>query len=165
MFPSVEKLYNYSWLLTIGTLPDSCSCLAATNTLPGAHSKYSGTCWNCSCQIQKHVFKWNLITHILPLWIYCISGVQRTLLYASRVKARLASVGSRNSIMAVSPEGGSSTRPKEPWAENSSSNSADATPAGRFFTRITVVLLGAAACKHPVHEETAENNWEIFFFF
>lgn len=90
--------------------------------------------------------------------------IQRTLLYASRVKARLASVGSRNSTMAVSPEGGSSTRPKEPWAENSSSNSADATPAGRFFTRITVVLLGAAACTHPIHEGTAENNWEIFFF-
>lgn len=66
--------------------------------------------------------------------------------------------------MAVSPEGGSSTRPREPWAENSSSNSDDATPAGRFFTRITDVLLGAAACTHPDREETAENNWENFFF-
>lgn len=27
-------------------LPGSCSCLAATNTPTGAHSKYSGTCWN-----------------------------------------------------------------------------------------------------------------------
>lgn len=111
---------------------------------------------------HRKVFKWSLITHVMPLWIYCC--VQRTLLYASRVKARLASVGSRNSTIAVSPEGGSSTRPKEPWAENSSSNSDDPTPAGRFFTRITVVLLGAAACTHPVHEETAENNWEMFFF-
>lgn len=70
MLPSVEKLYNYSGLLSIGTLPGSCSCLAATNTPPGAHSKYRGTCWNCSCHIQKHAFKWNLITHVLPLWLY-----------------------------------------------------------------------------------------------
>lgn len=104
---------------------------------------------------------------MLHLWIYCVPGVQHTLLYASRVKARLASVGSRNSTMAVSPEGGSSTRPNEPWAENSSSNSDNATPAGRFFTRITVVLLCAAACTHAVHKETKQQqiNREMFFFY
>lgn len=47
--------------------------------------------------------------------------------------------------MAVSPDGGSSTRPKEPCFEKSSSSSDVVTPAGRFFARITVVLLGAAA--------------------
>lgn len=49
-------------------------------------------------------------------------------------------------MMAVSPEGGSSTRPKEPWGEKSASRSDTVTPAGRFFTKITVVLLSAAAC-------------------
>lgn len=78
-------------------------------------------------------------------FMYRFSAVH-TLLYASLVKARFASVGSRNSTMAVRPEGGSSTRPKEPWGEKSASSSDTSTSAGRFFTRITVVLLAAAAC-------------------
>lgn len=62
------------------------------------------------------------------------------------MNACLASVGSRNSTMAVMPPSGSSTRPRLPCLPKTSSSSATLVLAGRFFTRITVLLRSPAAC-------------------
>lgn len=63
-----------------------------------------------------------------------------TLVYASFMKARLASVGSRNSTIAVRPDGGSRTLPRDPCGENRASSSATCTPEGKFFTSNTELL-------------------------
>ena len=48
--------------------------------------------------------------------------------------------------MAVMPPSGSSTRPRLPCLPKTSSSSATLVLAGRFFTRITVLLRSPAAC-------------------
>ena len=49
--------------------------------------------------------------------------------------------------MAVMPPSGSSTRPRLPCLPKTSSSSATLVLAGRFFTRITVLLRSPAACR------------------
>lgn len=69
MFQSSEKHFNKRRLFRVWILPGSCSWLAATNTLTGAHSKYSGTCWNYGFHIHEHVWITFHYTHT-----HCIQG-------------------------------------------------------------------------------------------
>ena len=46
----LRRVWSF-WVCVGGILPGS--GLAATNTPTGAHSKYSGTCWNCNKQEIK----------------------------------------------------------------------------------------------------------------
>ena len=69
-----------------------------------------------------------------------------TFVYANFLKAFLASDGSKNSITAVTPEGGKIMFATEPFFENRSCNSSADVPEGRFLANITVLLLGPVAC-------------------
>lgn len=94
-------------------------------------------------QIQGHMLELQInIQHYISLTTaqWSLFMLIITFVYASFMKARLASVDSRNSTIAVRPDGGSSTLPRDPWGENRASSSSGCTPEGKFFTRITELL-------------------------
>ena len=84
-------------------------------------------------------------------------------MYARPRNALLASVGSRNSTMAVMPLGGSTTRPRWPNRSNIVLISSSDVFAGRFFARITVLLRTAAACNRGENSVIVMKSYSIIF--
>ncbi len=136
------------WCVRIKGLP-GLGAEGAVKTATGAHSRYNGTCWNWGGRAYDIRSCWKFYKSNKRHTFICMSqhffssensSSPLTLVYASFMKARLASAGSRNSTIAVRPDGGSRTLPRDPWGENRASSSETCTPEGKFFTRITELL-------------------------